>query len=106
MLTLDDTVPVEPAKVRRITHERAYFGAMTPQQRYTAEEIAADPATGRLTRRDAFRRLTLLGLGAPAATALLATGQAQAADHLTPQAADRSPAPASTMPRSHRCHPI
>ncbi|WP_280258131.1 dienelactone hydrolase family protein [Nocardia abscessus] len=45
---------------------------MTPLQRYVAEEIATDHADGILTRREALRRLGLLGLGATAAAAMLA----------------------------------
>ncbi|MBF6228269.1 dienelactone hydrolase family protein [Nocardia abscessus] len=45
---------------------------MTPLQRYVAEEIATDHADGLLSRREALRRLALLGLGATAAAALLA----------------------------------
>ncbi|WP_067466661.1 dienelactone hydrolase family protein [Nocardia amamiensis] len=45
---------------------------MTPLQRYIAEEIATDHADGILTRREALRRLGLLGVGASAAVALLA----------------------------------
>jgi carboxymethylenebutenolidase len=41
-------------------------------QRYLAEEVAIDHADGVLSRREALRRLTLLGLGVPAASALLA----------------------------------
>jgi carboxymethylenebutenolidase len=44
---------------------------MTQLQRYLAEEIAEDHADGILTRREAVRRLGLLGLTAPAAAALL-----------------------------------
>jgi carboxymethylenebutenolidase len=45
---------------------------MTPLQRYIAEEIAVDHADGLLTRREALRRLGLIGLGVAAATSLLA----------------------------------
>ncbi|MGW4719772.1 dienelactone hydrolase family protein [Nocardia sp. NPDC004260] len=45
---------------------------MTPLQRYIAEEIAADHADGLVTRREALRRLGLIGLGATAAATLLA----------------------------------
>lgn len=45
---------------------------MTPLQRYIAEEIATDHAEGLLSRREALRRLGLLGMGTPAAMALLA----------------------------------
>ena len=41
-------------------------------QRYLAEEVAIDHADGMLGRREAMRRLALLGLGVPAAAALLA----------------------------------
>ncbi len=45
---------------------------MTPLQRYIAEEIATDHIDGLLSRREALRRLALLGLGTAAATALIA----------------------------------
>ncbi len=45
---------------------------MNPLQRYIADEIATDHVDGLLTRREAMRRLSLLGLGTAAATALLA----------------------------------
>jgi carboxymethylenebutenolidase len=45
---------------------------VTPLQRYIAEEIAADHVEGLLTRREAMRRLALLGVGTAAATALIA----------------------------------
>jgi carboxymethylenebutenolidase len=41
-------------------------------QRYLAEVVAIDHADGVLSRREALRRLALLGLGVPAASALLA----------------------------------
>jgi carboxymethylenebutenolidase len=41
-------------------------------QRYLAEEVAIDHADGALSRREALWRLALLGLGVPAASALLA----------------------------------
>jgi carboxymethylenebutenolidase len=45
---------------------------MTPLQQYIAEEIATDHADGLLTRREAMRRLGLLGVGLAAASSLLA----------------------------------
>ncbi|MBF6338139.1 dienelactone hydrolase family protein [Nocardia abscessus] len=72
---------------------------MTPLQRYVAEEIATDHADGILTRREALRRLGLLGLGATAAAALLAA----CADTGTDTAiTDSSPSPVapSTPPGS------
>jgi carboxymethylenebutenolidase len=44
---------------------------MTELQRYLAEEIAEDHADGIITRREALRRLGLLGLGMTAASSLL-----------------------------------
>jgi carboxymethylenebutenolidase len=41
-------------------------------QRYIAEEIATDHVDGLLSRREALRRLALLGVGTAAATALIA----------------------------------
>jgi len=45
---------------------------VTPLQRYIAEEIATDHVDGLLGRREALRRLALLGLGSGAAAALIA----------------------------------
>jgi carboxymethylenebutenolidase len=44
---------------------------VTPLQRYLAEEIATDVVDGLLTRREAMRRLALLGMGTAAATVLI-----------------------------------
>ncbi|MGV9799334.1 dienelactone hydrolase family protein [Mycobacterium sp. NPDC003449] len=74
---------------------------MTPLQRYIAEEIATDHLDGLLSRREALRRLGLLGLGAAAATALIAAcGEnkpASTAGSTTPGPAASSPA-ATTAP--------
>jgi carboxymethylenebutenolidase len=60
---------------------------------YLADEIALDCAEGILTRREALRRLTLLGLTAAGAAALLAAcGSGGRADEAQPAAS----APAST----------
>jgi len=45
---------------------------VTPLQRYIAEEIATDHVDGLLSRREALRRLALLGVGSAAATSLIA----------------------------------
>ena len=45
---------------------------MTDLQRYLVEEIALDHADGLITRREALRRLALVGLGVSAAASLLA----------------------------------
>jgi carboxymethylenebutenolidase len=63
---------------------------MTEIQRYLAEEVAEDLADGIISRREAIRRLGLLGLTGAAATGLLAafaTGEAAAAE--TQASADR-----------------
>ncbi len=52
---------------------------MTELQRYLAEEIAEDHVDGIITRREALRRLGLLGLGMGAASSLLAGFTADAA---------------------------
>jgi hypothetical protein len=51
---------------------------MTELQRYLAEEVAEDHADGIITRREAVRRLGLLGVAGGAAAAMLAAHTAQA----------------------------
>lgn len=64
---------------------------MTPLQRYIAEEIATDHVDGLLSRREALRRLALLGVGSAAASALIA---ACATDK--PKTASSSPSPTAS----------
>ena len=69
---------------------------MTEMQRYLAEEVAEDLADGIISRREAMRRLGLLGVTGAAATGLLATfatGEAAAAgpDSSTDQGGRRTP---------------
>jgi carboxymethylenebutenolidase len=76
---------------------------VTPLQRYIAEEIATDHVDGLLTRREALRRLGLLGVGAAAASALIAACSekkqtAEAPATSTGAATSVSPAPASGPP--------
>ena len=52
---------------------------MTEIQRYLAEEIAEDHADGFVSRREALRRLGLLGLSGAAAASLLAAAVADQA---------------------------
>src|SRR4051812_21764378 len=52
---------------------------MTELERYLAEEIAEDHVDGIITRREAMRRLAMLGVGAATATAMI-TAEAQARD--------------------------
>src|SRR3954469_16465655 len=54
-------------------------GRMTELERYLAEEIAEDHVDGIITRREAMRRLALLGVGATAASAMI-TAEARARD--------------------------
>jgi carboxymethylenebutenolidase len=65
---------------------------VTPLQRYIAEEIATDHVDGLLSRREALRRLALLGMGTAAATALIA---ACSEDKPTAEAPVTSSEPAS-----------
>jgi carboxymethylenebutenolidase len=60
---------------------------VTPLQRYIAEEIATDHVEGLMSRREAMRRLALIGVGAAAATALIAAcGDAEKPANGTPTA--------------------
>jgi len=52
---------------------------MTELQKYLAEEVAEDLTDGIITRREAMRRLGLLGVSGAAASALLAAGGTAAA---------------------------
>ncbi|MGB8405681.1 MAG: dienelactone hydrolase family protein [Mycobacterium sp.] len=72
---------------------------MTPLQRYIAEEIATDHVDGLLTRREAMRRLALLGMGTAAATALIAAcgDQHGSADKATSSTASVVPGPPPGM---------
>jgi carboxymethylenebutenolidase len=68
---------------------------MTELQKYLAEEIGTDHAQGLISRREALRRLALMGLGASAASALLAACAREVArdPSATPTATQQSPAP-------------
>ena len=76
---------------------------MTEIQRYLAEEIAEDHADGFVSRREALRRLGLLGLSGAAAASLLAAAVADQAKALAgkkaatePQAAEAEEAALAT----------
>lgn len=73
---------------------------MTPLQRYIAEEIATDHVDGLLSRREALRRLALLGIGTASATALIsACGQNKEQTQTTAASTEsQSPAPSATEP--------
>ena len=68
---------------------------VTPLQRYLAEEIATDHVDGLLTRREAIRRLALLGMGSAAAAALIAA----CGEKSTPSA-EHAPTPTSSAATS------
>ncbi|MFZ1162842.1 dienelactone hydrolase family protein [Mycobacterium sp.] len=61
---------------------------MTSLQRYIAEEIATDHVDGLLTRREAIRRLALLGVGAGAAATLIAACDEKQSPHLHSQSGE------------------
>ena len=77
---------------------------MTPLGRYVAEEIATDHVDGLLSRREALRRLALLGVGTAAAGALIAAcagdraGSSQASSAAAPEA-PTTPPPGMTTAR-------
>jgi carboxymethylenebutenolidase len=73
---------------------------MTELQKYLAEEVAEDLADGIITRREAMRRLGLLGVSGAAATGLLAAVASQPAP-----AAKRSEAGGARRPSGLRCRP-
>jgi carboxymethylenebutenolidase len=86
---------------------------VTPLQRYIAEEIATDHVDGLLSRREALRRLALLGMGAASASALIAacadnkqTEQTSTESSSAPSGSSGTPssAPAST-PAAQRVPP-
>jgi carboxymethylenebutenolidase len=65
---------------------------VTPLSRYIAEEIATDHVDGLLSRREALRRLALLGVGTASAAALIAAcGDKRAATPASPQPAAGPP---------------
>jgi carboxymethylenebutenolidase len=76
--------------------------SVTPLQRYIAEEIAADHVDGLLTRREAVRRLALLGVGTAAATALIAACSVQQkpadASSPAPEASSQPPGMTTALP--------
>ncbi len=72
---------------------RRILAEVTPLQRYIAEEIATDHVDGLLPRREALRRLGLLGIGAAAAAALIAAcGEAKESAPATTSGAAPGPA--------------
>ena len=72
---------------------------MTPLQRYIAEEIATDHVDGLMSRREALRRLALLGVGTAAASALIAAcGENKQQTATDAPATSTEPATASAPP--------
>lgn len=84
---------------------------MTPLQRYIAEEIATDHVDGLLSRREALRRLALLGVGTAAATSLIAAcgesrGPTASTTPKTSAAASIEPGPPPGMENAVQPAPI
>lgn len=73
---------------------------MTEIRKYLTEEVAEDLVDGIITRREAMRRLGLLGLSVAAATALLATFASEPAFAARPQRGRRG-----TETDWRRCRP-
>jgi carboxymethylenebutenolidase len=74
---------------------------VTPLQRYIAEEIATDHVDGLLSRREAMRRLALIGVGAAAASSLIAACGEQKKSSTETSASptsSASPTPAAAPP--------
>jgi carboxymethylenebutenolidase len=71
---------------------------MTEIQKYLAEEVAEDLADGIINRREAIRRLGLLGVSGAAASGLLATFASGSASAAELQSSDRSSAETSWAP--------
>src|SRR5688572_23875296 len=72
---------------------------MTQLQRYLAEEIAQDHVDGLLTRREALRRMVLLGLSMAAASSVIAACSSEdpvVQGTPTGTATPTSPSPTST----------
>src|SRR5436309_944515 len=68
-VAMKSVFPVQPI-ARCTSADEGILASVTPLQRYIAEEIATDHVDGLLSRREALRRLALIGVGASAATAL------------------------------------
>lgn len=80
---------------------------MEPLQRYIAEEIATDHVDGLLSRREALRRLALMGVGTAAATALIAAcGDRQPTSSPAPSTPDTSAGPPPGMQTARPTEPI
>lgn len=70
---------------------------VTPLQRYLAKEIATDHVDGLLSRREALRRLALLGMGTTTAAALIVSCGDKRTAHWAPPTTSE-PAPTSEPP--------
>jgi carboxymethylenebutenolidase len=79
---------------------------MTELQKYLVEEIAIDHADGLISRREALRRFALVGIGASAASSLLAAFLAEEGragrEPLAPQRAASEQASDATTPITFR----
>jgi carboxymethylenebutenolidase len=71
---------------------------MTEFHRYLAEEVAEDYGDGIISRREALRRLGLLGVGAASATSLLAACSSDDPSPAPPAASGSAPTGLATEP--------
>jgi carboxymethylenebutenolidase len=80
---------------------------MTPLEKYVAEEIATDHVDGLLSRREALRRLGLLGMGTAAAGALIAScaDKRSASPAGSPPASSPASSPVSSPPGMQTARP-
>ena len=79
---------------------------MTEIQQYLAEEVAEDLADGIINRREAIRRLGLLGLTGTAATGLLSAFAASEAAAKATEARRPTPPDAAGRRRTGRRSPV
>ncbi len=82
------------------TRPRRIIEKVTPLQRYIAEEIATDHVDGLLSRREALRRLALLGVSAASASALIAACADNAGAPTSTTSEESSPAGSAGTPQS------
>jgi carboxymethylenebutenolidase len=85
---------------------RRILAKMTPLQRYIAEEIATDHVDGLIPRREAMRRLALLGLGGTVAAALIAACGRRQASRPIPQSSSAATAQPPGMDKALATVPI
>ena len=76
-----------------LRQERARLRAMTDIKRYLVEEVVVDHVDGLISRREALHRLSLMGLGAAAASAMLTGCESNKPAPVTASSATSSASP-------------